>query len=108
MSTQLKAATRPVWKRCWCWQWGRCLTLPCPTANVPPPQPMTNENLRLAYRQVCAARGIQLSEPCETCDGDGCEEGCGYCNRAHVGPDSHRVCRTCDGTGRRSTDEDIP
>ncbi len=42
---------RPVHKRCWCWQYGRCLT-DCPTAHLPKPQPMTDENWYRAWREV--------------------------------------------------------
>lgn len=37
---------------------------------------------------------------CPTCEGFGCEHGCGRCEYAYVGPDSHRVCRSCLGTGQ--------
>jgi len=40
-----------IWKRCWCWQHGRCLT-DCPTADTPHPNPMTDENWKRAYRAV--------------------------------------------------------
>ena len=36
---------------------------------------------------------------CETCSGNGCENRCGYCEWAYAGPDSHKVCRSCHGTG---------
>lgn len=39
-------------------------------------------------------------ETCKTCDGQGCEEGCGRCDMAYAGPDSHKVCRACRGQGR--------
>ena len=44
-------------------------------------------------------------DPCPTCDGNACEEGCGGwsggtgCQHANAGPDSHRICRRCDGSG---------
>lgn len=39
--------------------------------------------------------------PCPTCGGMACEEGCGSCWRSPsvAGPDAHRQCRTCHGTG---------
>ena len=37
---------------------------------------------------------------CRTCGGQGCEEGCGRCEMAYAGPDSHKVCRACKGHGR--------
>lgn len=43
---------RPVWERCWCWQYGRCLTDDCPTCDVPNPVPMTDENWRRAFAEV--------------------------------------------------------
>lgn len=36
---------------------------------------------------------------CEQCNGAGCEENCGRCEMAYAGPDSHRVCTRCGGTG---------
>lgn len=36
---------------------------------------------------------------CPTCQGFACDEGCGQCEHAYAGPDSHRVCRTCRGAG---------
>jgi hypothetical protein len=36
---------------------------------------------------------------CTTCAGQGCEEGCGQCEQANAGPNSHKVCRTCHGAG---------
>jgi len=42
---------QPVWKRCWCWQYGRCL-VDCPTADLPMPHPMTDANWRAAYDAV--------------------------------------------------------
>lgn len=44
-----------VWQRCWCWQYGRCL-VDCPTADLPKPVPMTDENWYQAYRRVMADR----------------------------------------------------
>ena len=42
---------RPVWRRCWCWQYGRCL-VDCPTADLPRPKPMTDENWKRSYLEV--------------------------------------------------------
>lgn len=42
---------RPVQERCWCWQYGRCLT-DCPTADLPPPRPMTDANWRRAWDEL--------------------------------------------------------
>lgn len=46
-----------------------------------------------------------VTEACPTCDGEGCEEGCGRrpdgCEMANAGPDSHKTCRSCGGWGRR-------
>lgn len=44
------------------------------------------------------------ADPCGTCGGNGCEEGCGRCEYVNAGPNSHRVC-TCKGFGlsRRNT-----
>ncbi len=36
---------------------------------------------------------------CPTCNGNGCEFSCGHCRHAHDGPESHRICRVCAGTG---------
>lgn len=36
---------------------------------------------------------------CPLCQGYACEEGCGECWDANVGPDSHKVCRRCRGAG---------
>lgn len=45
------------------------------------------------------------SSNCPTCYGAACEEGCGlvggHCEMAHSGPASHKVCRTCGGSGAR-------
>lgn len=51
MSEQREAATKPVHRRCWCWQMGRCL-VDCPTADLPRPKPLTDDNWRKAFRQV--------------------------------------------------------
>lgn len=42
-----------------------------------------------------------IDERCPTCEGQGCEEGCGTCQYANAGPDSHKVCRSCGGSGRQ-------
>ena len=55
---------------------------------------------------------MTATEVCPTCMGDACEEGCGECWYASVGPDSHKVCHRCRGAGvvpveseqRRSSD----
>ncbi len=44
------------------------------------------------------------NDKCTLCMGDGCEYGCarggdGGCEMAHAGPDSHRVCMRCGGSG---------
>lgn len=48
---------------------------------------------------------LDLTEPtpCRTCGGMGCEYGCGRCEMAYSGPDSHRICRTCRGAGTTPT-----
>jgi hypothetical protein len=38
-------------------------------------------------------------QTCSTCGGSACDEGCGQCEHANAGPDSHRVCVTCRGAG---------
>ena len=43
-------------------------------------------------------------EICSKCGGHGCEEQCGLrggCAWVYAGPDSHRVCSACNGTGKR-------
>lgn len=43
------------------------------------------------------------AQSCPLCSGNGCEEWCGRrggCEMAYAGPDSHKVCRACGGTGR--------
>jgi hypothetical protein len=43
-----------------------------------------------------------LETSCETCEGRGCENGCGLhggCAHAHDGPDSHRIHAWCKGRG---------
>lgn len=48
---------------------------------------------------------------CPTCDGEGCEEGCGRrggCDDAYSGPDSHKTCRSCRGWGRTETEPPPP
>jgi len=42
---------------------------------------------------------------CSLCQGRGCEEGCGQCEMAYAGPDSHKVCGRCKGMGREVTDD---
>lgn len=52
-------------------------------ANPPPSEPVT--------------------EACSLCEGDACEEGCGKrtgCRSNVGGPDDHRVCTRCGGSGR--------
>lgn len=58
MSDRTETPTqKPVWKRCWCLQWGRCLT-ECPTADLPRPVPfITDENWRKSYADVVARPG---------------------------------------------------
>lgn len=44
---------------------------------------------------------------CPKCDGNGCEHGCGNfggCRHAYDGPDSHRICSTCHGSGKAEDD----
>jgi hypothetical protein len=43
--------TESEMQRCWCYRIGRCL-LDCPTADIPPPSPMTDDNWRRAYAEV--------------------------------------------------------
>ena len=49
---------------------------------------------------------------CPLCQGDACEHGCGqggkkWCEHANSGPDSHRVCNRCKGSGvQRLSSED--
>lgn len=45
---------------------------------------------------------------CPLCDGQGCEEGCGTCEMAYAGPDSHKVCTRCGGRGRIEKPEPEP
>ena len=51
-------------------------------------------------------------EPCPTCDGNGCEESCGRerggCEDAYRGPNSHRVCGQCGGSGVRGEPYEDP
>lgn len=46
---------RPVHQRCWCYRYGRCLT-GCPTADLPAPVPLTDENWRSGYAEALASR----------------------------------------------------
>lgn len=41
-SDMSSSTPKPVWERCWCWQYGRCL-VDCPTADLPKPLPFTSE-----------------------------------------------------------------
>lgn len=41
----------------------------------------------------------EARDACSTCDGQGCENGCGNCRHANDGPESHKVCRACKGAG---------
>jgi hypothetical protein len=44
-------------------------------------------------------------ELCRMCEGYACEDGCRHrtgCRRKYDGPDSHRVCRACGGSGREA------
>lgn len=45
--------------------------------------------------------------PCPACRGAGCEEGCGRCESAYAGPESHRICRSCDGFGMEPNPEPL-
>lgn len=39
---------------------------------------------------------------CRTCGGNGCENACGLCEHASTaawGPDAHKVCHSCGGSG---------
>ena len=61
---------------------------------------MDNSDLTTAADMDVAMRFVtDYREPCKTCQGEGCEAGCGRCHYASVGPESHRVCRTCGGSG---------
>lgn len=51
----------PVWQRCWCWQMGRCL-VDCPTADLPRPVPMTDENWKRAWMEVTGRRLYALDD----------------------------------------------
>jgi hypothetical protein len=46
--------------------------------------------------------------PCPTCEGRGCEYGCGHCNESPsvAGPNAHRQCITCHGSGLSAEDGD--
>lgn len=51
-------------------------------------------------------RLVPLPEPCHLCYGIGCEESCGLtggCESAFSGPDSHKVCARCQGSGRETS-----
>lgn len=43
---------------------------------------------------------IPTNDNCGLCGGTACEEMCGRCEMAYAGPDSHRVCSRCRGSGR--------
>ena len=57
----LCAGEHPIWMRCWCWQMGRCL-VDCPTADVPRPVPMTDENWKRAWMDVTGRRLYALDD----------------------------------------------
>jgi hypothetical protein len=40
-----------VWQRCWCYRTGRCL-VDCPTADLPQPVPLTDDNWRRGYAEA--------------------------------------------------------
>lgn len=40
-----------VWRRCWCYRTGRCL-VDCPTADLPQPVPLTDDNWRRGYAEA--------------------------------------------------------
>ena len=42
---------------------------------------------------------------CRTCGGEGCEYGCGRCEKKYAGPNSHRFCGNCGGTGVAAIEE---
>lgn len=49
------------------------------------------------------ARRQPVFNVCWRCGGDACEEGCGrqgaaWCEWVNAGPDSHKVCRWCNGS----------
>lgn len=44
---------KQVWERCWCYRFGRCL-VDCPTADLPKPVPMTEENWIRGYEAALA------------------------------------------------------
>lgn len=50
-------------------------------------------------------------EICGLCQGDACEDGCGRggrsrCEQSNSGPDSHRVCNRCKGSGVQRASSD--
>lgn len=51
----------PVWRRCWCYRYGRCL-VDCPTADLPSPKPLTDENWQREYANAIADR-IEKNTP---------------------------------------------
>ena len=47
-----------------------------------------------------ASAVLAAGQPCGPCDGSPCDGGCRpACRHKYDGPDSHRVCGRCGGTG---------
>lgn len=51
---------------------------------------------------------MSAEEPCRLCNGAACEEGCGRCDQSPsvAGPNAHRWCRRCSGSGVEPDSDD--
>jgi hypothetical protein len=61
----MTADDRPVWKRCWCYRYGRCLSNDCPTACFTPPVPLTDQAWQQAYASVLTGEYVAAAPPTE-------------------------------------------
>jgi hypothetical protein len=66
--------------------------------GVPEGWPLDDDEALYRLLPLSAEAG---DTPCPTCKGRGCEYGCGHCHESPsvAGPDAHRQCITCHGSG---------
>ena len=82
------------------WQPRRLLPIEAPDSNPEGMTPGPEVGGRPTWHGT--AKDAQAAgQPCGLCDGSPCDGGCRpACRHKYDGPDSHRVCRRCGGTGK--------
>ena len=82
------------------WRQRRLLPIEAPDSNPEGMTPGPEVGGRPTWHGT--AKDAQAAvQPCGLCDGSPCDGGCRpACRHKYDGPDSHRVCRRCGGTGK--------